>query len=174
MNYLHVTVTAWQRGKWRHRRYWIEFPFYVHLKPLLLSVQRGGKCYVVFSGCLAHGDLETWRSNEGVLLQGMKLICLRYHGNSRVKLQAKLSFPLLLLPGLITRVGLTWVFCSHLHPCQENSTKSLLVYLHSLNSTHSFTSSLFTNWVQTAEKGPRTGIRKAVQIHLIYPAVPAL
>lgn len=93
---------------------------------------------VGFSDRTAHGDVEAWRCNEGVLVQGMKLVCLTYHRNSRVKLQAKLSFPLLLLPSLITWVGLTWVFCSHLHPCQENSTKSVFVYFHSLNPTHSF------------------------------------
>lgn len=111
----------------------------MHLKQLLLSVQRGGKCYHVgFSDCIARGEVGEWRCNQRVLVQEMKLFCLTYHRNSRVKLQAKLSFLLLLLPSLITWVGLTWVFYSHLHPCQENSTKSAFVYFHSLNSTHSF------------------------------------
>lgn len=44
-----------------------------------------------------------WRCNEGGLVQGMKLVCLGYYRNSRVKPQAKPSFPLLLLPSLIVR-----------------------------------------------------------------------
>lgn len=56
---------------------------------------------------LPNGDVEAWRCKKGVLVLGMKLVFLRYHRNSRVKPQAKLSFPLLLLPSLITRVGLT-------------------------------------------------------------------
>ena len=108
----------------------------------------------------------------------MKVFCLRYHGNGGAKLQAKVSFPLLLVPSLISRartaLNLLQSFTSLPRDLYQirvlGPYTSILFILFIL----SFTPDLFISRVQTAEEGHRTGIRQAVQIQFIYPAAPAL